>query len=153
MSAKVLVWAWFALCELFGLVVLFPLGWFVVGAASFFRAWKFPYATSIKELPNRSLIDGWSWPINAIYGNPEDGVSGVDAYGSWMGSYNPTGSAWKAFMWSGLRNWAAGYNYLTWPWVSVPPFYVTEYTVLGRQRQLKIGWQTRYGRIVMVCSV
>lgn len=153
MSAKVLAWAWFAACSLFGVLVLMPVGWVVVGAACVCKAWRFPYATSIKPIKGRAQVDGWSWPINRIYGNPEDGVSGVDAYGpGWTGSYNPRGTRWRAFVWSGLRNWAAGYNYLTWAWGTDPPLYIKDYSVLGRQRQLKIGWQARYGRIVMVCS-
>lgn len=148
-----LAWAWYALCALFGFFVLMPLGWVVVGAACILKAWKFPYANSIKPLTGRKQIDGWAWPINAVYGNPEDGVSGVDAYGpSWIDSYNPMGSRWRAFRWSGLRNWAAGFNYLTWPWKGAPPLLIKQYSVLGSPRQLKIGWQPRYGKIVMVCS-
>lgn len=142
--------AWYVACSLFGVLVLFPLGLLLVGLASLFKAWTFPYAKSIKPLPNRQLIDGWTLPINLIFGNPEDGVSGVDAYGpSWTGSYNPTGSRWGAFVWSGLRNWAAGYNYLTWPWSSTPPLYVGPFV---GSFAVEIGWQQRYGRTVMVCG-
>lgn len=159
---SVLAWAWFALCSLFAFVVLMPVGWVVVGAACVFKAWKFPYANSIKPLPDRKLVDGFSWSINALWGNPEDGVSGVDAYGpSWIGSYNPYGTRWRAFVWSGLRNWANGFNYLTWRSSSPAPLYVRQYSVFGKQRQIKIGWQqlpssdgwvTSY-KVRMVCSL
>lgn len=159
MSVTVLAWGWFAVCELFGLLVLFPIGLVVVGAACVFKAWRFPYATSIKPLPDRKLIDGWAWSINLLYGNPEDGVSGVDAYGpSWIGSYNPSGTRWRALLWN-LRNWANGFSYLTWAWTSAPPLYVKPYTIFGRQRQLKIGWQQLppsdgwvTNKVRMVCS-
>lgn len=162
MSVRVLAWAWFAACELFGLLVLMPVGWVVVGAACIFKAWKFPYATSIKPLPNRRLVDGWSWPINALYGNPEDGVSGVDALGpSWLGAYNPQGYRWRAFLWN-LRNWASGFNYRNWPFSLTPPLFIKQYSlpILGT-RQLKLGWQqlppadgwvTIY-KVRMVCSL
>lgn len=155
--------AWYWACELFALAVLLPVGLVVVGAASICKAWAFPYATSIKQLTDRRRIriDGWRWPINLIYGNPEDGVSGVDAYGpNWEGSYNPYGTRWRAFKWSALRNWANGFNYVTWRSTDPAPFYSRQYSVFGKTRQLKIGWQqlpssdgwvTNY-RVRMVCS-
>lgn len=141
--------AWYAACTLFGLLVLLPLVVLIVGPACVFKAWRFPYAKSIKPIPGRDFVDGWALPINLIFGNPEDGVSGVDAYGpDWLGAYNPRGTRWRAFLWN-LRNWAAGYNYLTWPWEYDPSLlYVGPLAGL----QVKIGWQQRYGRTVMVCS-
>lgn len=143
-------WLWFALCQVIGFFVLFPLGWLIVGAACACSAWTPADTPSIKPLPNREKVDRWTWPINLIYGNKEDGTTGRYALGSWTGFYNQTGSRWKAFEWSGLRNSADGWNYITWLWASAPPLYVT--TWLGGRRQLKIGWQQRYGCTVMVCS-
>lgn len=152
--STVAAWLYFALCELFALVVLFPLGLLIVGAACICRAWSSAAVQpSINPQPGRPDVDVWEWPINAVYGNPEDGVSGEDALGSWVGFYNPTGSRWRAFMWSALRNPANGFNYPTWRWAATPPLLVKTYSlpILGT-RQLKLGWQRRYGRIVMACS-
>jgi hypothetical protein len=150
----VIAWIWFAICQVFAFVVLMPLGWLIVGLAVLCGAHTdMPVTASIKPMPGREYIDRWTWPINAIYGNPEDGVTGMDALGpSWTGFYNPTGSRWLAFKWSGLRNWADGFNYITWIFSGTPPLLVKDYTFFGSQRQLKLGWQQRYGRTVMVCS-
>lgn len=123
-------------------LILFFVGLVVVGAACLFKAWRFPYARSIKPFKDRELVDGWKWPINLIYGNPEDGVSGIDAYGpSWTDSYNPWGTRWRAFVWSGLRNWANGLNYITWPWASAPPCVKKTYRTPWRStRELQLGW-------------
>jgi len=152
-----LAWIYYALCMLFAVAALFPLGLLIVGAACVFKAWT-PTATvpSINPLLkyDRFEVDSWTWPINAIYGNPEDGVSGIDAFGpSWVGPYNTRGSRWEAFRWSGLRNWANGFGYITWIFGGTPPLLVKEYRlpILG-MRQLKLGWQQRYGRNVMVGS-
>lgn len=147
-----LIWAYWIACQLAGLV-LFVLGIFVVGAASAYSAWTYPYADSIKPIEGRTQVDGWTWPINAIYGNPEDGVSGRYAFGpTWSGAFNPTGSRLKAFEWAGFRNWANGWNYLTWRSPRVPPLFIYPYRFFGGTRVLKLGWQQRYGRTVMVCS-
>lgn len=138
--------AYFWLCELFAFCVLMPLGWILVGIACYYYEWTYsPNISSIKPLPNRKVIDTWDWYfMRLVYGNPEDGVSGIYAYGpSWPGAYNaPRATRWRAFKWSGLRNWAAGFNYLTWLWPGEkPPVIIKAYTVFGKQRQLKIGWQ------------
>jgi len=147
-----LAWIYYALCMLFAVFVLFPAGLLIVGAACIFKAWDGPELLSIKPLPYRTFVDSWGWPINVIYGNPEDGASGTDAVGPWGESFNPLGTRWRAFLWSGLRNWANGFNYITWRFAATPPLLVKEYSLFGRQRQLKIGWQQRYGCTVMVGS-
>lgn len=139
-------WIYYALCMLFATVVLWPLGLVLVGAACVARAWVLPSTSSpasIKPLPGRSRIDVWSWSwMNAVYGNPEDGVTGTCAFGSWLGPFNDLPpSRWLAFVWSGLRNWANGFNYLTWRSASMPPLLIKPYTLFGKERQLKLGWQ------------
>jgi hypothetical protein len=154
---KAAILYWF--CSLFAVYGLFVPGILLTGLASWRRAWTAANIPSIKPLPNRPNVDEWTWPINWIYGNPEDGVSGRYAYGGWAGAYNPTGSRWKAFIWAAFRNWACGFNYLTWNGRNAPPLFVTNYTVWswvpragGSVRQFKIGWQLRYGCTVMVGS-
>lgn len=136
-------WLWFAMASLVGFFILQPVGWLLVGIAAYKRAWVVSGDASIKPLPQRQQIDTWRWQwMVRVWGNPEDGVSGYDAYGpSWDGRYNPTLSRWKAFVWAGLRNWAAGYNYITWPFSTTPPVYFKNYTLFGKPRTLKIGWQ------------
>lgn len=136
-------WAWYVLMQLVG-IPLFVGGLVIVGIAAWRNAiTDKPAQDSIKPLLNyhRFTVDRWIWPINAVYGNPEDGVSGIDAYGGDWGSgpFNGTTppSRWKAFVWSGIRNWAAGFNYISWPFASPPPFYQSP-TNSGR----KFGWQS-----------
>ena len=67
-------------------------------------------------------VDRWKWtPLNSVYGNPEDGVSGQQAL-----VWNSTGTArvlyqspftqwapWKAYCWSAWRN---STDQLKYPW-------------------------------------
>lgn len=170
-----LYWAWFAACELAAFLFFWvppwiwtfghwheplPLGLSFIVVMCLFEAWS-PYAMflSIKPVGTRTHVDWWDLPINALFGNPEDGVSGLDALGpSWQGFYNPTGSRWGAICWN-CRNWMAGFNYITWRWASVPPIIFKDYTLFGKQRQLKLGWQQlpvsdgwRTSKVRMVCS-
>lgn len=165
-----IAWIYFALCELAATAFFWmplwwwklpPIGLSVAVLLCLARAWRWPYANSIKPLPLRKSIDGWPRPFNALWGNPEDGVSGLVAFGpSWTGAYNPTGSIWLAICWQ-CRNWLAGFNYLTWPWAAPAPLLIKAYSVFGRQRQLKVGWQqlpaadgwTGPYRCRMVCSL
>lgn len=171
-----LKWLYYAVCSIGAFVFYWiplwrlpPLGLTVAVALCLLQAWHYPAAKSIKPLPGRLYVDGWPALFQPLWGNPEDGVSGVDAYGpSWKDSFNPLGSRLKAIEWN-CRNWLAGFNYLTWRWKSVPPLIVKEYSlpsltlptwvpklgglqIGGQTRQLKIGWQQRYGRNVMVGS-
>lgn len=144
-------WLYYATCQLIGAFVLFPLGLLIVGLACYRRAWSFDATPSIKPLPYRLTVDTWRWTwMNTVYGNPEDGVTGGDAFGSWVGPYNDVPlSRWRAFQWSGLRNWACGWNYLTWrPWLDPPPLF---YRAYGNGHSIELGWQQRYGCTVMVC--
>ena len=168
-------WIYFALCELAAAAFFWlplwwwrapPIGLTVVLVLCLLRAWVWPYADSIKPLPARTRIDGWRGPFNLLWGNPEDGVSGLDARGSWTGDYNPSGSRWLAICWN-CRNWLAGFNYLTWPWTRAAPNLQLPYTVPawvprigGMARTLRLGWQQLPAsdgwagpyRVRMVCS-
>ena len=149
-------WAYYAACELAGAAffwvplwwhpMLPPLGFTIAVLLCLARAWRL-CGGSIKPLPGRNLVDGWPWPFNLLWGNPEDGVSGITALGGWSGFYNPQGTRWLAICWN-CRNWFAGFNYLTWPWASAAPNYQTPYTVPkwvpkigGTTRTPRLGWQ------------
>lgn len=139
-------WIWYAGAQLIGIVWLI-LGIFIIGAASACKAWTDPPdAKSLKPLPDRMVVDRWKWPINGIYGNPEDGVSGRQAYGpTWAGPFNASGSRWYAFEWSGLRNWANNWAYITWPFPWTPPLYAS------KSGAIKLGWKPWFGgRIKML---
>lgn len=153
-----LAWFYYAMCELFSVLFFWippwlwtwghwreplPLGLTFVVLLCLFELWSpHAYSTSIKPLPGRTLVDAWDLPVNQLFGNPEDGVSGYDARGpDWSGSYNPTESRWLAICWN-CRNWMAGFNYITARALKVvPPPIITSYTLFGKQRLLKLGWQ------------
>jgi hypothetical protein len=97
------------------------------------------------KTPAQRIVDKWKWePLNAIYGNPEDGVSGRFAviWGSGADEgkqvqYMPDAPAWKrAYCWSALRNTADGLKY-KFAWDGP----LATGTVLGRHYQ--IGWKAR----------
>lgn len=157
-------WQYFWLCQLYAFLILKPVGWVLVGIACYYYEWTYtPNVKSIKPLDNRKMVDTWDWAfMRKIYGNPEDGVSGIYAYGpSWTGAFNsPPVTRWKAFTWSGRRNWANGFNYITWKWPDInPPF--KPGTWLFGKRSYKFGWQslpTSDGwdgtyKVRMVCSI
>lgn len=118
-----------------GLIVLVP---FCVT-----RAWR----PQVSSFDSNRVIDGWSWaPLNYIYGNPEDGVSGERALiwrsdGSRV-SYLPTSnSVWRAYCWSALRNPADGLKYV---------FAVPGTGPLKKVLGFKLGWQVENGKNVPV---
>lgn len=90
------------------------LGWIVLLPFCLARAWKACPATAAGPIPLPRIVDRWSWePLNKIYGNPEDGVSGKAALvWYWDGTnehlvpYWPAAPAdWiRAYAWSAWRN-------------------------------------------------
>jgi hypothetical protein len=129
-------WVWFSFVQLvMGVAALF--GLFVLAVACAARWWTLD-AKSIKD---GRPIDRWRFPVpNAIYGNPEDGVSGqtaliminpVDA-----GPYLPgAGVRRRAYRWSALRNSCDGLKYV-FAWKGGP------YTKVGA---FKLGWHEESG--------
>lgn len=161
-------WAWYVFCQLAAFAFYWmplhihgfwipPLGFTFVALMCLFKAWD-TTAHSIKPLPVRIAVDEWKLPVNAVFGNPEDGVSGADAVGpNWVGRFNPALSVLKAIEWNS-RNWMAGINYITWRWApEKAPIYFG--TCLGRS--VKFGWQqlpasdgwTGPYKVRMVCSL
>jgi hypothetical protein len=90
------------------------LGWVLLVPFCLAQAWETCDSTA-GPYPVRK-IDRWKWkPLNAIYGNPEDGVSGqcalvwywdgVDAHSAVQIPYRP--GMWaplRAWLWSAWRN-------------------------------------------------
>lgn len=97
-------WIWFALVQILSLLAM-VLGWIVLIPFCLAQAWTMD---TISTKDGR-LIDRWSWhPLNQIYDNVEDGVSGQTALVWINGSlthYMPNAWApWRAYCWSAWRN-------------------------------------------------
>lgn len=144
---RIFSWIWFAIVQLISLLAMI-LGLIVLIPFCLAQAWTLD-AKSIKD---GRPIDRWSWqPLNLIYGNPEDGVSGQTAL-IWVSatlqdSYMPnTWAPWRAYCWSAWRNSTGGLKYL-FAWQNGP---LKEFTLLGTRH--KIGWQEENGRKVPVLS-
>jgi len=135
---------WFIFVQLVSLVAA-ALGTVVLIPFCLVRAWKRD-AYSIKGPAHTRVIDRWSWePLNSIFGNPEDGVSGQCALIGPAGSdpYRPNAWApWRAYLWSGWRNSADSLKYV-FAWEEGP---------LWRFGKHKAGWQRENGIKVPVIS-
>jgi hypothetical protein len=99
------------------------IGWFVLIPFCLAQAWEPCWQTERIKDGRPRTIDRWSWaPLNRIYGNPEDGVSGQHAL-IWVGgiprkvvphlkAYRPnTWPPLRAWLWSAWRNSANQLNY------------------------------------------
>jgi len=136
---RILQWAYFFLIQLVSLVAM-VIGWIVLIPFCLVQAWTSD-AVSIKD---GRQIDRWSWrPLNAIFGNPEDGVSGQTAL-IWVNgvpsTYLPNAWApWRAYCWSGWRNSCDGLKYA----FALESGPYVELAVFGHI--LKLGWQRENG--------
>ena len=149
LRAPAVAWSWFAVVQLVqlaaqlaGLVLLVP---FCLA-----QAWVDCPST----LEKGRTIDAWIWaPLNCIYGNREDGVSGIGARiwnvgGTARVPYMPAAWApWRAYCWSALRNSTGGLKYV-FAWER-GPFW--QGTVGGRK--VKLGWQEEVLGKVPVLSI
>src|SRR5207248_2341466 len=116
-----------------------------------FQAWKRAPST----VGPAAMTDRWTWPINAVYGNPSaDGVSGTFAM-IWRGAqhvpYMPTSwPPWRAYCWN-MRNSAGGLKYNRWTvWEEGP---LVQGVWLKSRREWKLGWQRENGIKVAVFSL
>lgn len=138
-------WLWFALVQLVMLLAT-VVGWVVLIPFCLGRYWAIDPKPSIKD--GLRAIDRWEWePLNTVYGNPEDGVSGLWALTS-AGDYMPR--AWpplRAYCWSAWRNSADNLKYV-FAWEQGP---LIERSILGRN--VKLGWQRENGIKVPVLSL
>lgn len=106
-------WSYFALVQLVSIFAM-VIGWGVLIPFCLFKAWA---PTDSIEVGRK--IDRWTFaPLNSIYGNREDGVSGSCALvwnstGTSRVPYRPNAWApWRAYVWSGWRNSADNLKYL-----------------------------------------
>ena len=101
-----IAWIYFVAIQ-FVMLFFTIIGWFLLIPFCLFKAWgehtPVIFSTTI-------VLDQWDWrPLNYIYGNPEDGVSGQYARvwlnGTTQGPFMPAAWApWRAYRWSALRN-------------------------------------------------
>lgn len=154
----VLGWLWFLVVQLI-MALFMVLGWLLLVPFCLAHAWS-GIAPSTKD---KRVIDCWLWrPLNYVYGNPEDGVSGQQAVvwnsgGTAQVPYIPLPTlalpagydrrarifvwlfdAWRAYCWSAWRNSCGGLKYL-FAWERGP-----QATILG----YKIGWWFENGKKV-----
>lgn len=159
----ILGWSYFAGIQLIMLLAT-VLGWFLLVPFCLAQAWKPGYLSAFTEDKH---IDAWSFePLNYIYGNPEDGVSGQQAL-IWTSEgrqvpYMPLPDfltrftdipirrflvwiypAWRAYCWSAWRNSADNLKYV-FAWKDGP------FTAIG---PVKLGWKMENGYNVPVLSL
>lgn len=145
-----IAWIWFVIVQLVQIVATVA-GWVVLIPFCLAQAWH-PKVMEVPGFPDR-----WTWgPLNYIYGNPEDGVSGMDAK-IWNSTgqrvpYMPSAWApWRAYCWSALRNSCDNLKYV-FAW-KAGPLVKKDYTIFGKQRTFRAGWQLENGFNVPVLSV
>lgn len=138
-------WTWFAFVQLVMLLAT-VCGWLILLPFCLAQAWKYTGRTSIKD---KRFVDGWDFiPLNYVYGNPEDGVSGQTALVNGNQPYMPDAWApWRAYCWSAWRNSADNLKYV-FAWEQGP---LIERSILGRN--VKLGWQRENGVKVPVLSI
>lgn len=143
-------WMWFAVVQLICLIAML-VGWLLLIPFCLAQAW----VADVISIKDGRAIDRWQWrPLNLIYGNPEDGVSGQTAF-IWVNgslSFYRLGvwSPWRAYLWSAWRNSADNLKYV-FAW-KAGPYKEWVYTLFGKQHTAKVGWQEENGFNVPVIS-
>lgn len=142
-------------CTVLGWLILLP---FCVAQAwesnhdSGLTYWGTPLHFGVHSIKDQRPIDQWSWALlNAIYGNPEDGVSGQQAL-VWTPTgqvpYMPNAPAWwRAYCWSAFRNSCDNLKYV----FADPKGPLITFKLFGRT--CKVGWQLENGYNVPVLSL
>ena len=143
---KAVAWVWFGIAQLV-MAILAVIGWVVLILPCLLEAWEPSPIPSINA--DHRKIDRWACPwLNWIWGNPEDGVSGLTALvwvsGSARGPYWPgcPNAALRAYTWSAWRNSCDALKYtfaVTW-------FGTPSTVIVGR----RVGWSVENGRAVLV---
>lgn len=141
-----LKWVYFVAIQLIHLV-FFVIGLVVLAPFCATGAWTLSEKRSIKD--SGRVIDRWRFkPVNFIYGNPEDGVSGEWARLSDGERYLPDATpAWRAYRWSAIRNSVDGLKYVFTLSGEGPLVHWTFWKLRG-----KFGWQCENGYNVPVMS-
>ena len=143
-------WCWFTVVQLVSALATL-LGWVLLIPFCLAQSWGECGRVSIKD---KRAIDCWNWiPLNQVYGNPEDGVSGQDAVLIGGGRYMPGAWApWRAYCWSAWRNSANSLKYV-FAW-NAGPYKSGRLTVFGKTISYGLGWKRENGHYnVPVLSV
>jgi hypothetical protein len=136
-----LAWLYFAAVQLIMLLATL-VGFVVLIPFCLAQAWRPSVVPSIKD--GTRHIDEWSWaPLNKVYGNPEDGVSGQTAL-IWINGvlspYLPSANtSWRAWSWSAWRNSCDALKYV-FAWANGPSATVT---LFGKT--IGFGWRPENG--------
>lgn len=140
-------WLWFIVVQLVTLV-FFLIGLVLLAPLCLLQAWK----RDAKSIKDGRVIDRWAVPINLIYGNPEDGVSGTTAIveGAYYLPFSSVPA--RAYRWSALRNSVDGLKYV-FAWKRGTLLIDKHYKFLGKDRHFKAGWQNENGFNVPVISL
>lgn len=130
---NVLGWLWYVVVQLI-MAVFMVIGWFLLIPFCLKHAW---FLSAWGSIDDQRVIDVWSWlPLNRVYGNLEDGVSGQQALvwnkeGTARVPYMPNAPAWwRAYCWSAWRNSCDNLKYV-FAWENGP-----QATIFGH----KFGW-------------
>lgn len=144
-----MIWLKFIAIQLVMLLAT-VVGWFLLIPFCLARAWVGPSTGQFGR-----AVDAWSWhPLQLMYGNPEDGVSGLQALvwnkeGLARVPYMPNAWApWRAYCWSAWRNSADNLKYV---FAAPPGAPLLTFQLFGRTA--KIGWQAENGHNVPVLSL
>jgi len=142
---NILAWSWFVVVELIMLAAEI-LGWVILVPFCLRRDWLL----DAKSINDARPVDRWRWaPLNWVYGNPEDGVSGSTALvwspaGAGLVPYMPDAPAWwRAYCWSAWRNSTDNLKYV-FSWGRGPYL---------KTRWFQAGWKLENGRNVPVLSL
>lgn len=145
-------WGYFWLAQLASIAATL-VGYVLLLPFCLAQAWEMSPVPSIGQKPwlTRGPIDRWRWaPLNAVYGNPEDGVSGQTAliWGSGteaghLVSYMPGAAAWRrAYAWSAWRNSADNLKYVfQWRGAQPAPYKSGTFKLFGKLFAYDFGWQ------------
>ncbi len=142
---KALAWGWFVLAQLVMLACA-VLGWVILALPCLIHAWE---PSPVPSINDGRKIDRWAWGwLNRVWGNPDDGVSGLTALvwvnGTTRASYWPTcpSAALRAYTWSAWRNSCDALKYS----LAITRLGTPSVVVFGR----RIGWSLENGRPVLV---
>jgi hypothetical protein len=145
-----MIWLKFVAVQLVMLLATI-VGWFLLIPFCYKRHWVVWKRKSIKD---GRPIDEWVYDwVQAIYGNPEDGVSGRTALvwnkeGSAQTAYAPTRVVWlNAYLWSAWRNSADNLKYV----FADPKGPLITFKLFSRT--CKVGYQMENGYNVPVFSL
>lgn len=142
------------LAAILGVFILLPFcvakAWNSNGVCLYYKG--IPIVFPVRSIKDSREIDQWSWaPLDFVYENPEDGVSGQHAL-VWtngvLGPYMPNAPAWwRAYCWSAFRNSCDNLKYV----FADPKGPLVTFQLFGRP--CKVGWQMENGYNVPVSSL